>query len=305
MNRHINSLPRPLGAAIGVILDRRFGEPSTNLHPLVIFGQTMQSVEACAYRDTRRAGLIHTAIGTALGLGAGSVVRSTVLATELSVGGRALLDAANGIDAALASGAIDLARSLLPMLVGRDPSDLDAIEIARATIESVAENTVDAVVAPVLWAACAGAPGALAYRAVNTMDAMVGYRSTRYLRYGWASARFDDALNWVPARLTAGLVALVRPRAARAIQRALATQAPAHPSPNAGVAEAAFAVALGLRLGGTNRYGEELEVRPQLGVGRVASPSDIKRAVRLSLDVSTALASALGIIGAIEWWKNR
>ena len=164
-------------------------------------------------------------------------------------------------------------------------------------MESVAENTVDAVVAPALWALAAGAAGALGYRAVNTMDAMVGHRSHRYLAYGWASARADDLAGWVPARVTAALVAAVRPAGAGAVWRAVRRDAPAHPSPNAGVAEAAFAAALGLRLGGFNRYGERVELRPPLGSGRPPEPADIARAVRLSGDVALALAGALTVVG--------
>src|SRR5918994_1614068 len=120
----------------------------------------------------------------------------------------------------------------------------------------VAANTVDAVVAPALWTAVVGAPGAFAYRAVNTLDAMVGHRSLRYEHFGWASARLDDLAGLIPARVTAGLVAAVRPRSAARVARAVRDDAPAHPSPNAGIAEAAFPAPLGLRLGGTNRYGD-------------------------------------------------
>jgi adenosylcobinamide-phosphate synthase len=169
--------------------------------------------------------------------------------------------------------------------------------MARAVVESVAENTVDAVVAPAWWAAVAGAPGVTGYRAVNTMDAMVGHRDDRYLRYGWASARLDDVAAFIPARLTAALVAVVRPRAAGAIWRAVRTQAPSHPSPNSGVAEAAFAAALDVHLGGVNRYGDRSEHRPTLGTGRAVEPGDIERAVELSRDVSTALAVVLAIAG--------
>ena len=196
---------------------------------------------------------------------------------------------------------LEKARGLLPALVGRDPKELGADEIARAVVESVAENTVDGVVAPALWGAVAGAPGAFGYRAVNTLDSMVGHRSTRYVNYGWASARLDDALAWVPARLTAALVALVRPRAARAVWTAVRVQAPTHPSPNAGVAEAAFAAALGLRLGGTNHYGSRTEERAALGAGRPPATPDIAAAVRLSGDVSAALAGALALAGCACW----
>jgi adenosylcobinamide-phosphate synthase len=219
------------------------------------------------------------------------------LATSSAVAGRALGATANDVAGSLAAGDAQRARELLPSLVGRDPADLDTAEIARAVVESVAENTVDAIVAPALWGAVGGAPGALGYRAVNTLDSMVGHRSSRYANYGWASARLDDLVAWLPARLTALLVALVRPGAARAIWTSIRTQAPAHPSPNAGVAEAAFAAALGLRLGGVNRYGELLETRPVLGSGRVVEVEDIEAAVRLSRDVSVALALGLAVMG--------
>jgi adenosylcobinamide-phosphate synthase len=127
---------------------------------------------------------------------------------------------------------------------------------------------------------------------------MVGHHGDRYERFGWASARADDVAGWVPARTTAVLVALVRPRAAPAVWRAVRRDAPAHPSPNAGVAEAAFAAALGLRLGGVNRYGDRLETRPPLGAGRPPEVEDIERAVRLSEQVGLALAGLLGAAGA-------
>jgi adenosylcobinamide-phosphate synthase len=218
----------------------------------------------------------------------------------LAVAGHALDRSAEKVRIALEAGDLEAARSLLPSLVGRDPSGLDAKQIARAVVESVAENTVDAVVAPALWGAMAGAPGTLGYRAVNTLDSMVGHHSTRYEIYGWASARLDDASNWVPARLTAALVALVRPARVEEIWRAVRTQAPSHPSPNAGVAEAAFAAALGVRLGGPNRYDDRSEVRAPLGTGPAPEPADIERAVRLSRDVGTALACVLGALGAVE-----
>jgi adenosylcobinamide-phosphate synthase len=129
------------------------------------------------------------------------------------------------------------------------------------------------------------------------MDAMVGYRDDRYRHYGWASARLDDLAAFAPARLTALLVAVVRPRAASEVWRAVRTQAPLHPSPNAGVAEAAFAAALDLRLGGVNRYGDRTEHRAALGTGRDAQPVDIGRAVKLSRDVTCALTLILGAIG--------
>jgi adenosylcobinamide-phosphate synthase len=239
---------------------------------------------------------VHAAAGIALGVVAGRLVRSRTLATYVAVSGRMLGTTARQIGAVLDAGDLEGARALLPSLVGRDPSGLDPGEIARAVVESVAENTVDAIVAPALWAAAAGAPGVLAHRAANTMDAMVGHHSDRYERYGWAAARLDDAMAWVPARATAALVATVRPSAAGEVWRTVRRDAPAHPSPNAGVAEAAFAAALGVGLGGVVRYGERVEERPRLGDGRAVEAADIERAVRLSDDVTLALVGALAVV---------
>lgn len=309
MTRGLFRLPsgvtRPLGAAAGLALDRLLPEPPGAVHPVVLFGTVMTALERRIHGDRRGPGLLHASAGLALGLAAGAVVRSTAVATTSAVAGRALARAANDVGRALDDGDLDRARALLPALVGRDPSGLDDGELARATVESVAENTVDAIVAPALWAAVAGAPGALGYRAINTLDSMVGHRSTRYRNYGWASARLDDLVAWVPARLTAVLVVLVRPRAAVPVWTAVRRQAPAHPSPNAGVAEAAFAAALGLRLGGPNRYGERTETRATLGTGRPPRPDDIDGAIRLSRDVSAAFAALLTTFGLVSWWAGR
>jgi len=283
---------RSPGAAAGVVADRLIGEPPGRHHPVALLGAVLGRVESVLYRDSRTAGAIHAAAGTAIGVAAGALT-PTAVATWIAVSGRMLGETATAIGTALEEGDLDGARALLPSLVGRDPTGLDAGEIARAVVESVAENTVDAVVAPALWAVVAGGAGALGYRAVNTLDSMVGHRSPRYERFGWASARLDDAAGFVPARVTAVMVAAVRPARAAAVARAVRTQAPAHPSPNAGVAEAAFAAALGVTLGGENRYGDRVELRPPLGDGPPPSPADIARAVTLSRDAALALALAL------------
>ena len=290
-------MSRAILVSAGILADRLFGEPPSNLHPVVAFGRVMRAAEHGMYRDSRVAGAGHAAVGIGLGVVAGGLVRSTVVSTWMSVAGRALATAALDVASALHADDLPRARALLPALVGRDPSDLDEKEVARAVVESVAENTVDAVVAPALWAFLLGAPGALGYRAVNTLDAMVGHRSARYRHYGWASARLDDVAGWVPARATAALVVAVRPHTARSVWTAVRTQAPAHPSPNAGVAEAAFAAALGLRLGGESRYGDRVELRPPLGTGRPAELGDIARAVALSRDVSAALCA----LPVVKW----
>jgi adenosylcobinamide-phosphate synthase len=286
---------RGRSVALGLLADRLLGEPRSPLHPVALFGSAMTTVERALHRDRVAAGVAHAMVGASIGIGVG-LVSSTAAATYTSVAGRALGEAASAVDIALGEGDLERARQLLPSLVGRDPTDLDEGDVCRAVVESVAENTVDAIVAPVLWAMAAGAPGALGYRAVNTLDAMVGHHSPRYERYGWASARLDDAANFLPARVAAALVAAVRPARAVAVQRAVRRDAGAHPSPNAGVAEAAFAAALELRLGGASRYGARIEQRPRLGTGRPPERCDIGRAIRLSSDVQwmlTAMAVAL------------
>jgi adenosylcobinamide-phosphate synthase len=288
---------RGRAVAAGLLADALVGEPAVTPHPVAAFGAVMGAVEDARYADSRRAGVAHAGIGVLVGAGTGAALGSTAAAVYLAVAARGLRDAAAAVGAALDVGDLPEARRLLPALVGRDPGGLDEAEIARATVESLAENTVDAVVAPCVWAVAAGAAGALAYRAVNTLDAMVGHRNARYGNFGWASARLDDVANWVPARITAALVVLVRPARARQVWRAVRDDAPGHPSPNSGVAEAAWAGALGLSLGGTNRYGARIEVRPRLGVGVRPGAGDITRAADLSRDVTVALGTLLVTAG--------
>ncbi|MDP1819384.1 MAG: adenosylcobinamide-phosphate synthase CbiB [Acidimicrobiales bacterium] len=292
-------------AALGILADRWLGEPPADLHPVAGFGTLMERVEEHTYRDGRAAGAAHALVGVGVAALAGRALPATSLATCVAVAGRSLGATAAAVGAALTAGDLDEGRRLLPALVGRDPAGLDDKEIARAVVESVAENTVDAVVAPALWAAAAGAPAVLAHRAVNTLDAMLGHRNERYARFGWASARLDDLAAYGPARATAALVAACRPRTTRAVWTAVRRDAPAHPSPNSGVAEAAFAAALGLRLGGESRYGDRVELRPPLGTGRPPGARDIAAAVRLSRDVSLALAGALFLAGAADRRRRR
>lgn len=293
---------RAAAVAAGLGLDRLVGEPPDGVHPVARFGSLMGTLERLTYSDGRPRGVAYAVTGIGVAAFSGTALsaaargrrhESIALATAVTVAGRALGDTAARIGDSLASGDLVTARAALPSLVGRDPAGLDEKEIARAVVESVAENTVDAVVAPALWTLAGGVPAAFAYRAINTLDAMVGHRSPRYERFGWASARLDDSAAWVPARATAALVAIVRPLAAGPVWRAVRDQAPAHPSPNAGVAEAAFAAALGVTLGGTNTYGGRIDRRPDVGSGPPASPVDIGRAVRLSRDVTAALAVIL------------
>ena len=297
-----------LGLLAGVALDQIAGDPRRG-HPVALFGAAAGRLEARLWRDDRAAGARYATllVGAAALLGllprrlpAPLLAAATALGTWTVLGSRSLCGEADAVAGYLRRGDLPAAREQLTHLVGRRTDTLDEAEIARATVESLAENTSDAVVAPLLWGAVAGLPGLLAYRAVNTLDAMVGHHSPRYENFGWASARADDLANYLPARLTAALVAAVAPVAggsgcgALAVARADGRR---HPSPNAGVAEAAFAGALGVRLGGRNDYGSHVEDRPVLGGdGRPPQVADIARAARLSRAVTVAAAAACAAI---------
>ncbi|MER6561917.1 cobalamin biosynthesis protein [Streptomyces sp. NPDC001027] len=292
------------GAAVGLLGDLLLGDPRRG-HPVAVFGRAAGAVERLLWRDHRGWGALHTVVcaGGAVALGAAAsrgVRRSpaasvalTAAATWAVVGGSSLVREARAIGRALEAGDVEAARERLPHLCGRDPQALDADGIARAVVESVAENTSDAVVGALVWGAVGGVPGLVGFRAVNTLDAMVGHRSPRYLRFGWAAARLDDLAGWPGARLTAVLAAAAGddPRGALRAWRADARR---HPSPNAGPVEASFAGALGLRLGGTLSYGGRVEHRPVLNgaAGRAVAVHDIERAARLSRRVGLL---ALGV----------
>ncbi|MEU6964621.1 cobalamin biosynthesis protein [Streptomyces chrestomyceticus] len=301
------------GAALGFLGDLVVGDPRRG-HPVAAFGRAAAAVERRLWRDHRGAGALHTALlagGTAAGAALldRAVRRSpaafpvsvalTAAATWAVLGGTSLGREARAVGGALAAGDLEVARERLPHLCGRDPQALDGQQMARAVVESVAENTSDAVVGALVWGAAAGVPGLLAFRAVNTLDAMVGHKSPRHRRFGWASARLDDVAGYPGSRLTAALAVLAGPDRRGAL-RAWRQDGPSHPSPNAGPVEAAFAGALGVRLGGTLAYGGRVEHRPVLNgdAGRPVAVPDIERAVTLSRRVS-ALALAVTVGGRL------
>ncbi|WP_055554109.1 cobalamin biosynthesis protein [Streptomyces sp. NBRC 110028] len=299
------------GAALGFLGDLATGDPRRG-HPVAAFGRAAAAVERRLWRDHRGSGALHTAL-CAGGAAAGAALLArtvrtlagprrtadaalTAAATWAVLGGTSLVREARTIGDALAAGDVGAARERLPHLCGRDPQALDAQQIARAVVESVAENTSDAVVGALVWGAVAGVPGLVGFRAVNTLDAMVGHRSARYRRFGWAAARLDDAAGWPGARLTAVLATLAGPDP-RGARRAWRHDGGRHPSPNAGPVEASFAGALGVRLGGTLAYGGRVEHRPVLNPGgRPVTVADIPRAIRLSRRVS-ALALLVTVAG--------
>lgn len=270
-------------------------------------------MERALWRDHRGAGALHTALCVgAVAVGAAGLERLvgrrgvgtaavTAAATWTVLGGSSLTREARTIGAALSAGDLAAARGRLPHLCGRDPSALDEPQLARAVVESVAENTADAVVNALVWGAFAGAPGLLAFRAVNTLDAMVGHKSARYRRFGWAAARLDDVAGWPGARLTA-LLTVAAAEHRDTAWRVWRRDGGAHPSPNAGQAESAFAGALGVRLGGTLHYGTQVEHRPVLGAElRPVAVADIERACRLSrrvglLALGTTVALRLAVL---------
>jgi len=284
---------RGVEVALGLVADRLLPEPPSRWHPVAGFGTVMSRVEHAVWADRCAPGALYTVTGTVVGAVAGRMLASTPAAVTLCVAGAELRRVAERIERLLLEGDLDGARAALPALVGRDPSELDESGVSAAVIESLAENAVDAVVAPVCWAVLLGPAGAGAYRAVNTMDAMVGHRSTRYRHFGTPAARADDIANWVPARIYAALLALAAPGSARRVLRVVRRDAPRHPSPNAGVAEAAMAAILGVELGGPVRYAEEHQDRPRLGDGPRPQPHDIRRALGLSRRTEDLLVLAL------------
>lgn len=212
---------------------------------------------------------------------------------------KALGDEAGRVASALEAGNIEGARRNLSGIVGRDTHNLDEGQIVRACVETVAENTVDGIISPLFYAFLGGPALAMAYKAVNTLDSMVGYRDERYMRFGWASARLDDLANYVPARLSARLIPVSSYLCGERFKDSFYVairDGRKHPSPNSGIPEAAFAGALGVQLGGSSTYGGILSNKPLIGDPRGPIKVEvIKRSVRLAY-TTALLALGLGVI---------
>ena len=282
-----------VAAALG--LDAVLGEPPETIHPTVLMGLVISAFEKRALRienprSRRLAGIVLALSMPSLVFVStrkilsfvprkpGWMIGTALIFTTLSM--RGLGEAAGDVEMGLREGRLESARTRAGHLVGRDTDDLSESEVCRAAVESVAENTTDGVVAPMFYGAFFGAPGALAYKAVNTLDSMVGYRQPPYEDLGWASARLDDLANLAPSRLTMLSTAAISGRPLSTLLTAF-RYGPLTTSPNAGMAEAAFAGALSVRLGGANTYGGVLREGPMLGDGRLPVPEDIRRAVGL------------------------
>ncbi len=291
-----------LGLLGGWVLDQLLGDP-VRFHPVAGLGKVASALERRLWRRSRIAGGVLVAL-IILPLAALTELAArlafarpwlgmilTAALTWAALGGRGLARAGKRMAFLLQEGDLEAARSLAPSLVGRDPKGLGREELARAAVESVAENTADAVLGALLWGALMGPVGVAVYRAANTLDAMFGHPDARYEKFGTAAARLDDLLTWPASRLGALLAVLLSPLVGGEPGKALAILARdggKHPSPNAGRMEAAFAGALGVRLGGLNRYGERVEFRPHLGEGPLPGPREVALAVRLSQAVGAA-----------------
>jgi adenosylcobinamide-phosphate synthase len=300
-----------LQVVCALALDFVAGDPQWMPHPVRLIGRLAVRLEAPTRRllPPRRAGIV-TAILTIGATGfvtwallgvagrlhpvAGDLVAVLLLWTTLAA--RDLADHATDVGRALGSGNLSAARRCLGKMVGRDTVWLDEPEVVRATVESVAENTTDGVTAPLFYACLFGPVGAMVHKAINTLDSTFGYKNERYLLFGWASARVDDVAGFVPARLTAPLIALgaalagLRPSGA---VRVLLRDGRHHPSPNSGLAEAAVAGALGVQLGGMNYYAGRPSPKPTLGEAHVAlTRAHIGQAIRLMIITSLLAAAA-------------
>ena len=294
------ALTLPLCALAAVLLDRRFGEVR-RWHPLVGFGAWAKVLEHRLNRRTFGGGLLAWALAVLPWVALAAVLRAVPLpgvavAVDIALlyfalGAQSLAEHAAAIAGPLQAGQLDEARRRVGWIVSRETSALDATGVAKAGVESVLENGNDAIFGALFWFALLGGPGALAFRLANTLDAMWGYRNERYRHFGCAAARIDDALNWLPARLTALTYALLG-----ATRRALACwrrQAPTWDSPNAGPVMAAGAGSLQVSLGGAAIYHGREEIRPPLGEGPPPQAADLTRAIRL---VKRSLALWLAVL---------
>lgn len=296
-----------MALVLAMVLDAIFGEPKWLWdripHPAVLMGRVVAKLDAALNNKTRRAGVLAAVV-----MVGGAVVVGLVMAAlpgiwaEVIVGAmllaqRSLVQHVQKVADALRLSVSD-GRGAVAMIVGRDVRGMDGPAVARGAIESAAENLSDGVIAPVFWFAVAGLPGLLAYKIVNTADSMIGYRTEKYAAFGWAAAKLDDVLNWVPARFTAFLIWYVAD--GRASWRDITRDAALHRSPNAGWPEAAIAPALGVSLSGPRSYDGVREDFPWVNPeGRKdAGSDDVDAAIGL-LWKSWAIAAAIAVGGAV------
>ncbi|WP_421858377.1 adenosylcobinamide-phosphate synthase CbiB [Oricola sp.] len=316
---------------VALIVDRCFGDPDwlwrRAMHPVVVFGKLVgycdKQLNRPEYSDANReklgllaiAGLLLLAIvvgrwmGTVFGVTGpvGAVIEIAFVAVLLAQ--KSLADHVLAVADGLRQGGLEGGRATVSMIVGRDPKTLDEAGVGRAAIESLAENASDGVVAPVFWYALFGLPGLFAYKMLNTADSMIGHRTERHRAFGRASAQLDDIANWLPARLTAMLIAfasytMAGRQAAEIVWHAACRDARLHRSPNAGWPESAMAAALGIALGGPRIYSGDVADEPFLnGEGRrEATVADIDAAIGAFWRAMTVMTVAVGLLALVVRW---
>ncbi|MBU3030713.1 adenosylcobinamide-phosphate synthase CbiB [Paracoccus sp. XHP0099] len=299
----------PLTALIALILDAAIGWPEPVFrrigHPVTWLGRLIATLDRRLNRGGGR--VARGAVASLLVIGAALLpaiwlqgllgpVLAGILAWPL-VAARSLHDHLRAVETPLSAGDLDAARQATSMIVGRDVSRADQAALARASIESLAENASDGVIAPLFWAAVAGLPGIAAYKAINTLDSMIGHRTPRHAQFGRFAARLDDAANWLPARLTALLIALAGGREAWRVARC---DARAHRSPNAGWPEAAMAGALAVRLSGPRAYADRIADESWLNAGaRDPQAADIGRALAIYRRATISGAAILLVLALL------
>ena len=313
---------------VALVIDRIVGDPDALWrrfpHPVVLFGKAISLADRWLNdprlpdASRRRYGVIAPVlllvvsafIGHAIHrllchLGWAGLLIEAVLASIL-LAQKSLADHVLAVASGLRQGGLEGGRHAVSMIVGRDPQTLDEPAICRAAIESLAENYSDGVAAPAFWMLLFGLPGLFAYKMLNTADSMIGHKSEKYLHFGWASARTDDWANWIPARLSAGIVALAAGtmKGMAAARLALGTalrDAGLHRSPNSGWPECAFAGALGIQLAGPRVYGGVRVSEPMLnGAGRAElNADDVERAVSLFYGACTALTALVAVVAVL------
>jgi adenosylcobinamide-phosphate synthase len=307
-------------ALLALALERLIGYPQALVdrigHPVIWMGRLIALLDARLNNRTRSRGVLALLVllaATALAtvpvawalrsIPLGWVVEA-ILATSL-LAQKSLRDAVRAVAAALTR-SLPEGRTAVSHIVGRDPQALDEAGVARAAVESLAESTSDGVIAPLFFLILGGLPGIALYKAVNTADSMIGHKTERHLLFGWAAARFDDLLNLIPARLTALLIAggafFIRGAHPETAWSTALGDARKHESPNAGWPEAAFAGALGFRLGGPRSYDGEVVDLPSFGTGRPdLGPADIERALALYGATLNVALAATALVAALLW----
>ena len=315
---------RIIAIGAGFALDRLLGDPPTWPHPVRLIGKQIDWEENVLRESFPDASpKVEKALGAAM---VADVITTSVVATASILwfadkihpafatgvesflcyqllAAKSLRDESMKVQAALTDGTLPEAREAVSMIVGRDTANLDAEEVACAAVETVAENTSDGVVAPLLYMGLGGAPAAMAYKAINTMDSMVGYKNEKYLNFGWAAAKLDDIANFVPARVSGALMcaaAQLTGLDAKGAWRVFKRDRRNHTSPNSAHTEAACAGALGVQLGGGHYYFGEYVAKPTIGDdSRPIEVEDIKRANKLmyaTAGLGLAASAALGLL---------